>query len=87
MHNGYSWTTPGPPCLQNKFVLPRVGSDKVYVEEVHYSQRYAICGYGGGSNPISHTSIGGECRNQAGTACIMHNGYFRCSDTLNELYA
>lgn len=84
---GYSFQVPGPAGFRNAFVSPVYGGDKVYVGFIHRSHRYARCGYGDGEVPISDTSIGGECRNQPGTACVMHNGYSMCQNAVDNLYA
>jgi len=86
---GYSFQVPGPAGFRNAFVSPVYGGDKIYVAFIHRSHRYARCGYGDAyaEVPISDTSVGGECRNQPGTACVMYNGYSMCQNAVDNLYA
>jgi hypothetical protein len=84
---GYAITVQGPAGFRNEFNSPIVGSDKLYVGVVHFSHRFAECGYGGTDTIQSAVSIGGECRNQPGIACTMFNGYSMCSTEVNHLYA
>jgi len=86
-YGGYSTQTAGPAGFRNPFVSPVFGSDRIYVAVVHFSHRFGACGYGGADTVQSLVSIDGECRNQAGTACVQHNGYSMCSNLVNDLYA
>jgi hypothetical protein len=86
-YGGYSTQTAGPAGFRNPFVSPVFGSDRIYVAVVHFSHRFGACGYGGADSVQSPVSIDGECRNQAGTACVQHNGYSMCSNLVNDLYA
>jgi hypothetical protein len=86
-YGGYSYTIPGPAGYRNTFVSPAVGGSRIYIAIVHFSHRYAVCGFGTAKTVQSSTSIGGECRNQPGTACVMHNGYSMCSNAIDNLYA
>lgn len=84
---GYSFSVAGPTGYSNTFSSPIIGSGQVYVAVVHYGHKYAACGYGGAEVVQSASSLDGECRNQPGTACIQHNGYSMCSDSIGHLYA
>jgi len=86
-YGGYSAWISGPEGFYNAFVSPLAGDRHVYVAFMHWSHRYARCGYGDSQTPISATSIDGECRNQPGTACTMHNGYSMCANAVDDLYA
>lgn len=86
LYGGYSYSVPGPAGYRNAFVSPAVGGDKIYIAVIHFSHKYAACGYGGADVPQSSVSIGGECRNRPGTACIQHNGYSMCADAVGDLY-
>lgn len=85
---GYSFSIEGPPTFNNHFIDPYGAENLVYSMFDHYSHMYARCGYDeSGGALISNTSIGGECRNQSGTACVMKNGYSMCETATNDLYA
>lgn len=84
---GYSFWVPGPAGFHNDFVSPVAGDAHVYVAVLHWSHRYARCGYGEAQEPVSPVSIDGECSNQPGTACVEHNGYSFCSNALGLPYA
>ena len=84
---GYGYALPGPAGYRNGFVSPITGEGQIYVAVVHFNHKYAPCGYGDADTVQSATSLGGECRNQPGTACLEHNGYSICSDSLPHLYA
>ncbi len=85
---GYSFSIEGPPTFNNHFIDPYGAENLVYLMFDHYNHMYARCGYDeSGDALISNTSIGGECRNQPGTACVMKNGYSMCETAVNDLYA
>ena len=86
-YGGYSFWIPGPAGFHNTFVSPVAGDAHVYIAVLHWSHHYARCGYGEAEEPISPTSIDGECSNQPGTACVEHNGYSFCSSALGRPYA
>jgi hypothetical protein len=87
LSGGYSYSVPGPAGYRNAFVSPVVGGNQIYIAVVHFSHRYAACGYGGADTPRSSVSIGTECRNRPGTACVQRNGYSMCADAVGNLYA
>jgi hypothetical protein len=87
LYGGYGYAVPGAAGFHNNFVSPATGDGYVYVAVVHFSHKYAACGYGGLDSVQSSVSIDGECRNQPGVACVQHNGYSMCSDALDNLYA
>lgn len=87
LSGGYSYAIFGPVGFKNAFVSPMTGAGQIYVAIIHFSHKYSACGYGGSDSAQSSTSLDGECRNQPGTACIQHNGYSMCSDSLGHLYA
>jgi hypothetical protein len=89
LFGGYSLTLRGPSGYANEFVSPAVGGGSIYVAINHFSHRYAACGYGSPEldTPLQDTSLGGECRNQPGMACVDYNGYSMCSDATGNLYA
>ena len=85
---GFSYSIKAPPTFKNHFVPPSGSDNLIYVMFSHYSHKYARCGYDEtGETIISTVSIGGECRNQPGTACVMNNGYSMCKTAVNDLYA
>lgn len=88
-YGGYAFTLDGPAGFRNEFVSPRAGDNKIYISVQHWSHRYAACGYGDSTveTPVQDTSFNGECRNQAGVACVENNGYSMCSTALDDLYA
>jgi hypothetical protein len=87
LYGGYSYWVPGPPGFRNEFVSPVAGAGQIYVAVIHFSHKYAACGYGGTDSIQSPVSVGGECRNQSGTACVQHNGYSMCANAVGNLYA
>jgi hypothetical protein len=86
-YGGYNYALAGPAGYKNAFVSPVTGDGQIYVAVVHFSHKYAPCGYGGSDTLQSTVSLDGECRNQPGTACVQHNGYSMCSDSAGHLYA
>jgi hypothetical protein len=86
-YGGYSFWVAGPAGFHNPYVSPLAGNAHVYVAVLHWSHRYARCGYGEAEEPISEVSLDGECFNQPGTACVEHNGYSFCSSALADPYA
>jgi hypothetical protein len=87
LYGGYSYSVPGPAGYRNAFVSPAVGGDKIYIAVIHFSHKYAACGYGGADAPQSSVSVDGECRNRPGTACVQHNGYSMCANAVGNVYA
>ena len=86
-YGGYvSWVA-GFEDFHNEFVSPIVGDQHVYLAVMHWGHRFGECGYGGSDEVQRQTSIGGECRNQPGTACIPNHGYLMCANVLDDLYA
>jgi hypothetical protein len=85
---GFTFPIDGPADFRNHFVDAFGVENRIYVMFNHYSHKFARCGYDEtGENIISDVSVGGECRNQSGTACVMHNGYSMCENAVNDLYA
>jgi hypothetical protein len=84
---GYGYAIAGPPGFRNTFASPVVGSSQMYVAVVHFSHRYAACGYGSSDTVQSGSALDGECRNQPGMACTQHNGYSMCADSVPHLFA
>ena len=85
---GFTYSVQGPEAFTNHFTDAFGNDNGVYVMFNHYSHKYARCGYDEkGENIISDFSVGGECRNQQGTACVMQNGYSMCENAVNDLYA
>ncbi|HEY2979763.1 MAG TPA: hypothetical protein VGJ22_01165 [Anaerolineales bacterium] len=87
LYGGYSYSLPGVAGFHNTFVSPATGDGQVYVAVVHFSHKYAACGYNGLDVLQSAVSVYGECRNQPGTACVQHNGYSMCENAVADLYA
>jgi hypothetical protein len=87
LYGGYSMVVTVPNGGRNSFISPLQGSDKVYVAVIHFSHRFAACGYDDTGDLASTTSIDGECRNQSGTACVQRNGYSMCANLTDALYA
>jgi hypothetical protein len=83
---GYSLTH-AVPGYRNPFQAKYVPSGSVYVGVMNYGHKFARCGYGDSEIPIGRVSIGGECRNQPGIACIEKYGYQMCSSSVDDLYA
>lgn len=87
LYGGYAFEVPGPSGFVSRFNSPYTDPNSVYVSVVHFSHRFAVCGYGGNEEPISDVSVGGECFNQPGTACVEKYGYQMCSTAVDDLYA
>ena len=87
LYGGYSGWVVGPEGYRNTFVSPVAGDQHVYLAVMHWNEQYGECGYGGSDEVVSQTSIGGECRNQPGTACVQQSGYSMCANTVDSLYA
>lgn len=89
MYGAYADTYPGPPGFKNPFNSPIVGDDEIYLAIIHFSARYGACGYGRDQpdEPISATSLDGECRDRSGIRCVEHLGYSFCPHVVNDLYA
>jgi hypothetical protein len=87
LHDGYGFTFPAPAGYRNTYVSPVAGEGHIYVAVVRFGLKYMACGYGGTDAVQSATSIGGECRDRSGTACVQNNGYSMCSDAVRSLYA
>lgn len=87
LYGGYAYTLPGPTGYVNQFVSPYAHENDMYVGVIHFSHRFARCGYGDSETPVSDVSIDGECRNQPGTACVEKFGYSMCSNLVDDLYA
>jgi hypothetical protein len=89
-YGGYSSMASVPdPTYRNPFRNVRGIDNQIYVANLHWSHRYAQCGYGDSTlaEPVSDVAINGECRNQPGTACVDQYGYSMCSTALDDLYA
>lgn len=87
LYGGYARQILGPSGFQNEFVSSWIGDNQVYVAVVHYSHKYAACGYAGSDTIQSAVSSNGECRGEDGIACVMNYGYQMCENALNHLYA
>ncbi len=87
LYGGYGFARRGPKGFTSRFQSPFVDKNSVYIGVIHFGHRYSVCGYDGNEEPISTVSIGGECRNQAGTACVEKHGYQMCSTAVDNLYA
>jgi hypothetical protein len=88
LYGGYSGSMYGPSGYSSNF--PIKGDDTlINVSTVHFSHRYAICGYDpeNRDNLISDVSLGGQCRNQPGTPCVERFGYSMCANAVDNLYA
>jgi hypothetical protein len=84
---GYSETfSLGTPHV-NRFPSPVMGENQGYLAVVDFFHKYARCGYDGSGNRVSDRSFGGECRNQAGLACVDNGRYWTCPDSLHDLYS
>ncbi len=72
---------------RNRFRSAEGSTSTIYIGVVDWNGMYASCGYDTSDpkNPkhISNVSIGGECRNRPGTACVLKNSYYQCND--NEM--
>lgn len=73
----------------NNFTSPLYGSSVIYGGVLDWDHMYAACGYDDYENHISDISIDGQCFNSPGTPCVLHNGYYMCSNTdfENDEYA
>jgi hypothetical protein len=83
---GYGFSLPEGGAFKNSFVSPAVGDSQIYVAVVDNAYKYMACGYGGGDTVQSTVSLPGECRGQAGIACVSNNGYSMCSSAVGNLY-
>jgi hypothetical protein len=86
LYGGYSYALDAPHDFRNSFVSPVAGGGQIYVAVVHFSHKYAACGYGGSETVQGTHSLDGECRNQPGTACVQQNGYSMCANAIGNLY-
>jgi hypothetical protein len=86
-NGGYARQILGPSGFRNEFVSSWIGANQVYVAVVHYSHKYAACGYAGSDTIQSVVSSDGECRGQDGVACVMNYGYQMCETAVDHLYA
>jgi hypothetical protein len=84
LHDGYGFAI--PTGTRNTFVSAAGGANQIYIAVVRFGQKYMACGYGGTDTIHSTTSIGGECRNKPGTACVQNNGYSMCANAVGNLY-
>ena len=87
LHGGYSMVFPGPTGFRNSFQSAYAPQGSLYISVLHYSHRFAKCGYGDSDIPISNVSVDGECRNQPGTTCVEKYGYQMCSNDVDSIYA
>lgn len=62
-------------------------TDFLYGSIIDWDHKYASCGYNDEDERISDTSIGGQCRNQPGTECVVKNGYYMCANSVDDYYA
>jgi hypothetical protein len=85
-NGGYGYAVPAPAGFKNAFVSPASGDSQLYVAVVDYSYKYMACGYGGGDQLTSASSLPGECRGQTGVACVQNNGYSMCPNAVGNLY-
>jgi hypothetical protein len=83
---GYGFNLPLGGSFKNAFVSPATGANQLYVAVADYNYKYMACGYGGGDNVQSATSLPGECRGQTGITCVSNNGYSMCSNAVGNLY-
>jgi hypothetical protein len=86
---GYSTYFVPPFPFANEYASPRAGvaGANLYVAVVHFDHPYARCGYDDQGNRVSDVSVGGECRNRPGTACVQRGDRWMCADALADLYA
>lgn len=84
---GYARQILGPSGFRNEFVSTWIGDNQVYVAVIHYSHKYAACGYAGTDSIQVLVSSNGECRGVDGVACVMNYGYQMCEDATENLYA
>jgi hypothetical protein len=87
LFGGYSQWIHVPGSFTNSFVSPLHGSHEVYVAVIHFSHKYAACGYAGTDSIQSAVSSNGECRGVDGVACVPFNNYQICEDAVDHLYA
>lgn len=80
---GYAIATRSLPGVRNTFG----GKDYLPVAVINPEDKYAMCGYNETYQLTSNVSLGGQCRNRPGTACVEHNGYSMCEGAINDLYA
>jgi len=83
----YSFLMSAPAGFRNTFAPLEGDPAQIGVAVVDFDQRYMPCGYGPSATVQSATSLGGECRNKPGTACVQHNGYSMCSNAVANIYA
>ena len=63
-------------------------TNNLYGNFVNWNHMYGRCGYDEQGNHISNVSLpNGECRNQPGTPCVMHNNYYMCQNVLDTYAA
>ncbi len=86
LNNGYGYALPASAGYRNAFVSPVGGANQIYVAVVRFGSKYMACGYGGTDAVQSKTSIGGECNNKPGTACVQKDGYSMCANAVGNLY-
>jgi hypothetical protein len=86
-YGGYSFSFPGLAGFTNQFVSEYYEPNNVYVGIIHYGLHYAPCGYGDSETPVSDVSVGEECFEQVGTACVEKFGYSTCGNAVDTVYA
>src|SRR3989344_2966236 len=60
----------------------------LYGSVIDWNHLYGACGYDEDQTQrISSVSVNGQCRNQPGTQCVLHNGYYICQNLVNTYYA
>lgn len=84
---GYGYALAAPAGYRNAFVPLTGGGGQISVAVVDFNAKYMPCGYGSSGTVQSATSIGNECRNQGGTACVQHNGYSMCANAVSNIYS
>ncbi len=86
LNGAYGYAAPAPAGYRNSFRSPLAGDSQIYVAVVDYTLRYMACGYGGSDTARSSSSLGTECGNHPGTACVQQNGYSMCASAVGQLY-
>ena len=84
-YGGYSTTVDfAGDGFCNEFESPTTGATHLYVSTIDWDHHFGRCGYDEDGDHVSDVSIGGECRNVAGTPCVDHGDYWICQNLVDD---
>lgn len=89
-YGGYAWplypSSLGLSDYCNTFAY-KGETELMYGSVIDWAHMFGSCGYDENLDHISSVRINGECRNQPGTPCVFHNGYYMCKNLIDDYYA